>query len=345
VAWPGTARSGLRPDIEVTPVLHLRILSPPALTDAVVEAATIESGVANVVVQRGVGADPASDLVSCDLARSAANRFVDRLQDLGIDRPGALTFSETEWVEARPDAALQAAGGSDADAVIWEQVARRAHDDAQLTRGYATLMGLAGVLATIAILTNNGVLVVGAMIVSPDFGPTAGLAVALITRRRDRARVSATALLVGFAIAALAAFIFTLLARASGRIPEAYLSGSQILSDLITDINGVAFIIAFIAGMAGAISMATAKSGAVVGVAVSITTIPSAANIGVSLAMGNPAGSVSSLAMLILNVFGLVTAEVMTFVIASRTARRSARRRAPPVRPASAPDLAAARED
>ena len=42
-------------------------------------------------------------------------------------------------------------------------------------------MVLAGIIAAIAVLTNNPVLIVGAMIVSPDYGPMAALAAFLFT--------------------------------------------------------------------------------------------------------------------------------------------------------------------
>ena len=82
--------------------------------------------------------------------------------------------------------------------------------------------------------------------------------------------------------------------------------------------NGIAFLVAFGAGIAGAVSLGTAKSGAVVGVAVSITTIPAAANIGVALALTEWHIAAQSVAMLLTNVIGLVTAEVLTFIVARR---------------------------
>ncbi len=81
-------------------------------------------------------------------------------------------------------------------------------------------------------VTNNPVLIVGAMIVSPDYGPMAALSVAAVNRAYGQAWQSFRALAVGFPMAALAA-------------------------------------------------------GAVVGVLVSITTIPAASNVGVAVAMGN----------------------------------------------------------
>ena len=96
----------------------------------------------------------------------------------------------------------------------------------------------------------------------------------------------------------------------------------------MSEVNGIAFLVAFGAGVAGAISLGTAKSGAVVGVAVSITTIPAAANIGVALATGELRTAAQSIAMLLTNVVGLVSAEVLTFIVARRVAMRVRRREA-----------------
>jgi uncharacterized hydrophobic protein (TIGR00271 family) len=308
-------------------VLHLQIQSPTDLTDAVLNALADAEGVGNVVLLRDAAIQPAGDVIQCDVARISATPLFGRLRAIGLDRPGALTVIEAEWVEGDDDAAPDAGSVPiEADAIVWEQLAKRTHDDARLSRSYAILMALAGILACLAILTNNIILVVGAMIVSPDFGPTAGLAVAIITKRFNAAFESLAALLVGFALAAGAAFVVTWTTVLLGRAPPSYELGAGSLSDLVVSVNGVAFLAAFVAGMAGAISLGSAKSGAVVGVAVSITTIPAAANIGVTLAFGEFESSLSSLALLLLNVFGLVSAELLTFVGARRVARRARQR-------------------
>ena len=46
-------------------------------------------------------------------------------------------------------------------------------------------------------------------------------------------------------------------------------------------------LVALLAGAAGALSLSTAKSGALVGVLISVTTIPAAANVGVASAYGD----------------------------------------------------------
>ena len=51
------------------------------------------------------------------------------------------------------------------------------------------------------------------MVVGPEFGPLAGLCVAVVERRRDVALRSLTALAVGFPVGITAAFLFTLIAK------------------------------------------------------------------------------------------------------------------------------------
>lgn len=81
-------------------------------------------------------------------------------------------------------------------------------------------------------------------------------------------------------------------------------------------------MVAFIAGAAGIIALGRAKSGAVVGVLVSITTIPAAANIGVALAMGNPSEAGKSPSILLVNLAGLLAGGVLTLLGTRVWARR-----------------------
>jgi hypothetical protein len=60
----------------------------------------------------------------------------------------------------------------------------------------------------------------------------------------------------------------------------------------------------------------------VVGVLVSITTIPAASNVGVALAMGNPSEAARSVSILLLNLAGLLTGGVLTLLCTRVWARR-----------------------
>jgi uncharacterized membrane protein len=123
-------------------------------------------------------------------------------------------------------------------------------------------------------------------------------------------------------MAALAALLFTLAARGLGRLPASYLAGQRPLTGLLIGPNLGAFVVAFVAGTAGIIALGRAKSGAVVGVLVSITTIPAASNIGVALAMGNPSEAGKSLSILLVNLAGLLIGGMLTLLGTRVWARR-----------------------
>ena len=91
--------------------------------------------------------------------------------------------------------------------------------------------------------------------------------------------------MIGFPLAALAVLLLILAARGLSRISGPYLAGQRPVTGLLIGANLGAFVVAFAAGI---IALGRAKSGAVVGVLVPITTISAASNVGVALAMGNP---------------------------------------------------------
>jgi uncharacterized hydrophobic protein (TIGR00271 family) len=72
--------------------------------------------------------------------------------------------------------------------------------------------------------------------------------------------------------------------------------------------------VAVLAGMAGTLSLTSAKSGALVGVAISVTTVPAAANAAVALFYGDTEQTVRSTEQLLLNLLGIVLAGTLTLL-------------------------------
>jgi uncharacterized hydrophobic protein (TIGR00271 family) len=304
-------------------MLHLRIITPPDLTATVLRELADDPGVTHITADRGAATEPPGDLVACDVVRASVNPLIRRLRSAGVVERGGITMTELEAaVSAAADRAQAEILTPEIDTIVWEEVSARTSDDSALSVSFGALMVLAGVIAAIAVVTNNPVLIVGAMIVSPDYGPMAALSVALVTRAYGQAWTSLRALALGFPMAALAALLLTLAARGLGRIPTPYLAGDRPLTDLLIGANVGAFVVAFIAGAAGIIALGRAKSGAVVGVLVSITTIPAASNVGVALAMGNLSEAGQSLEILLANLAGLLAGGVLTLLATRVWARR-----------------------
>ena len=77
----------------------------------------------------------------------------------------------------------------------------------------------------------------------------------------------------------------------------------------------LSWIVGFLAAVAGVLALTSAKSGALVGVLISVTTIPAAANAAVAVAYWVPSEAVGSSIQLLINLASIVLAGVLTLVV------------------------------
>lgn len=307
-------------------MLALRAICPPELTDALVDVLRRHPGATHVVRLPGAAVDPPGDVLLADVAREAASDVLAALQDVpgGGDCAYALEVVDTA-LSRHADAAERAAPGRGVDAVVWEEVEARTGEESSLSVSFLALLVLASLLSAVGVLLDSAVLIVGAMAVGPEFGPVAGLTVALVERRWSLARRSLTALAVGFPLAAVAALLLTLAVRGTAGLPASYTGEQRLFTAFISQPDGYALVVALLAGVAGVVSLTSAKSAALVGVAVSVTTVPAASLVGVAAAAGRWDECLGAAAQLGVNLFALVLAGGVTLA-ARRTASR--RRRA-----------------
>ena len=270
---------------------------------------------------------PAGDVILCDVAREDASVVIDDLKELGIGRDGSISLAPIDsQISDAADRAVHAAAGQPANAVVWEEVEARTSEDTELSGSFLAFMILACLIATIGIFLGSPILIVGAMVVGPEFGPLAALCVAIVEKRRDVARRSLRALVVGFPVAISAAFLFTLLSRALGMVGDDFSATHHPLTQFISDPDEFSFIVACLAGAAGMLSLTSAKSGALIGVLISVTTIPAAANIGVAVAFADWTEWRGAMAQLAVNLSAIVLAGVTTLSIQRRIYTRRRRR-------------------
>lgn len=83
-----------------------------------------------------------------------------------------------------PGAAIDPAG-DEADAVVWQELLARTGEESRLNVTFLAFLVVACVLAAIGVVTDSPVTIVGAMVLGPEFGPLAALAVGLVRRRWD----------------------------------------------------------------------------------------------------------------------------------------------------------------
>src|SRR5918994_599358 len=157
-------------------MLHIRITSPPEMTADVVEVLSSDPAVSELAVMRGVSVRHAGDLVLADVAREAANDVVDRLRELGLHKHGSVQIQPVRtWMSRRGFEAQELAPGSSADTVVWAEVTQHAYEDSEANWTFMSLISLATLIAGIAIVLDSQILVIGAMVIGPEFGAVAAL--------------------------------------------------------------------------------------------------------------------------------------------------------------------------
>ncbi|KOV93553.1 membrane protein [Streptomyces sp. NRRL B-1140] len=297
-------------------MLHLRLITPADRTDEVVLLIEKTVGTTHLVVMPGVSRDPAGDVVMCDVAREAGDELLTGLRELGIDTTGSIAVESIDLsLSERADKAEADAPGEGADAVLWEQLTEATHEESTLSVTYLAFITLATMIAACGVVLDNAILIVGAMAVGPEFGPLTGICTAIVRRRPRLALRSLIALLVGFAVAMAVTVGFSLLMDAAGQFTESRLEADRPNTGFIYAPDKFSFIVAVLAGIAGTLSLTSAKSGALVGVAISVTTIPAAANAAVALSYGDTKQTWGSTEQLLLNLLGIIVAGTATLLI------------------------------
>jgi uncharacterized hydrophobic protein (TIGR00271 family) len=304
-------------------MVHLRIVSPPDRTDAALELLECTPAVVNIVLLKGAARRPDGDVLLCDVAREDASVVLADLQALGLHEDGSITLETIDLALSK--AATEAekhAAGAPADAVVWEEVEQRTNESVELSGVFLVFMVLAALLSAVGILLDSAVLIVGAMVVGPEFGPIAGFCVAAVRKQRALAIRSGTALAVGFPLAIAVTYVAIVIFKATGISPPTFTEDNHELARIIASPDFYAAFVAVCAGAAGVLSLSTAKSGALIGVLISVTTLPAAANIGVAAAYQDWTAWRGSLLQLALNLTCILVAGTTVLAIQRALYRR-----------------------
>lgn len=308
-------------------MVHLRIVAPADRSEKVIELLEASAAACNLVVLPRAARKPPGDVILCDLAREEASVLIADLKELGIHRDGSIALEQIDsQLSEAAERAERAAKGAPSDAVVWEEVEARTSESTELSGNFLAFMIIACLIASVGIYLGSPILIVGAMVVGPEFGPLAGLCVALVDRRLDFAKRSLSALAVGFPVGITAAFLLTLICRAVDLIEIDFSGEAHFLTQFISRPDAFSFLVAAFAGVAGILSLTSAKSGALIGVLISVTTIPAAANIGVAAAIGDWSEWRGAMVQLAVNLTAICLAGVSTLAIERGLYRRRRQR-------------------
>jgi uncharacterized hydrophobic protein (TIGR00271 family) len=290
-------------------LVHLRVNIPEPLTDRCVALLQGRDYATNVTLLRGASLDPVGDVVEADVAREEFNEVLDSLHRIGVGREGgiwvqtatATPFDEAVRIEQR-------APGDPDDAVIWDSVLGKAEAGARPTVSYLLFLVMAVTLAGIAVILDSAILVVGAMVVGPEFSAVGSVAVGVAFGTWRLVGSGLRLLVGGFTFAILVVTLFALVARLTGLITLDMVTAPRPETGFIWHPDQWSFIVAFIAGAAGTLAMTIEKASTMVGVFISVTTIPAAGNLALGLAFWTRHEIVGSAAQLTLNLFSMLVA-------------------------------------
>jgi len=276
------------------------------VTGRLIEILAADSGVLNMVVLAGAARRPDGDAVQFDLRTGSANPVFRQLRELRLDERGVVLV---ETVEAAITETGHPAGRSPHHgeiAPVWEMVEAGIRAGSVYAPSFFGLLMIAGLIACVGILTNSQILVVGAMVVGPEYNAIIAVALGIEQRKAAPVRRGLSALLWGFLAAVVVALLFGVAIRWSGHTPRAFMAGVRPVAALIDEPNLFSVVVAVLAGIVGVVSLTESRANALIGVFISVTTIPAAAALGLSLGYQDWARAQGSFLQLLLNVALLI---------------------------------------
>ena len=302
-------------------MFHLRAYVRPEQVEDVTRVLRAREGARHIVFS-GVAADSGAALITAELDDEAADATIADITRLGVSA-GDLSIARVQVVRPMTPEGMALEMSSQNDTLVWSEVADEAIDNVGLRPSYLAYMAVAGVIAAFGVLEHSAILIVGAMAVSPDLLPLTAAAVAIVGRRPLLLGKALGTLLPGLATAVLTAWAVTLVLRVSGLVA----ADADIYTGVVYGLAHVTVAtacVALAAGVAAMLSFETRASFAV-GVAISVTTIPAAAYVGVAAGLGEWSGALGAAAVLGVNLVMLLLAGASTLGIQSMIARRGSR--------------------
>lgn len=274
-------------------------------------------GVRRVVRQPDEASAADAVVFVADVEPAAADRLVEAIGELGI---GVDDYLLTRVEVVAP--LRRHLGGEDGiEGFAWVEVMGQARANSRPLARYLALINVAAVIAALGVITNSSILIVGAMAVSPDLLPICATCVGLVGRRYGLAQRSFLTLTLGLALVVVTAGVLAAALKGVDLLPQGFRVEDSSLATLAkTDYSTV--LIALAAGVAAMLSFET-RASAAVGVAISVTTIPASAYLGVALGAGGAGEALGALVVLAINVSLLIFSGSMTLVVQRWLTRRS----------------------
>jgi uncharacterized hydrophobic protein (TIGR00271 family) len=274
-------------------------------------------GVRRVVRQPDESAAAGQTVFVADVEPAAADELVDAIEAMGISVDDYLLTR----VEVVAPSRRHLTGQRGIDGFAWVEVMGQARANSRPLARYLALINVAAVIAALGVIASSSVLIVGAMAVSPDLLPICATCVGLVAGRRALAGRAFATLTLGMTLVIATAAVLSALLNWTGLLPD----GFQVEQSSLHTLAHLDYATVLVAAAAGVAAMLSFESGAAaaVGVAISVTTIPASAYLGVAIGGGGIDKALGALAVLAVNVVLLILTGSLTLVVQRALPSRS----------------------
>jgi uncharacterized hydrophobic protein (TIGR00271 family) len=290
-------------------MLQLRVFGGSSLVGDVAERLGDLPGASHVSVSAGGRDDNA--LVTADVRAATADDALDMVRALGIPAEDVSLL--------RLDAI--GSGADEAVSIVWADLLGQARINARTAVRYLVFMAVAGVIAAFGVIDEDQILIVGAMAVAPDLLPVTAACTGLVLRRPRLIRQGLASLVVGLGVACALAAAVTGFLNLFDLLPHEFAVHEVGLASQ-QHIEAETILVALAAGVAGMLAVETRASMGV-GVAISVTTIPAAAFLGVAAGVGELSESLGALSVLVANIAMMLVGGSLALIVQRSLAARS----------------------
>lgn len=267
-------------------------------------------------VMRTVDGGSGRCVVTADLVEDAVDAALAGVNRLGVPRDDVALL--------RLDSIGPTAEQRPLGSILWADLLSQASANARPVARYLVFMAMAGVIAAFSVIYEETTLLVGAMAISPDVLPITAAATALLVRRWNLAGRALVALGAGLGLACLVGGVMTFVLNTFDLLPKGFVVGHGGFLSGLSTVNISTPLVALAAGIAGMLALETRASSAV-GVAISVTTIPASAYLGVAAGVGATSKALGALLVLGINVAMLLAGGCVTLLWQRALGQRTAR--------------------
>lgn len=256
----------------------------PDKSQALIEECRKIPGVFGLRVYHGVSLNPPGDVVSVGVTDQDLPKLMRVLDRMGLGREEGLSMVTNQPVAVVSPSHSRAVD-RDSNMATWEEMELAMGRESNKSIVTIAIMFIAGIIATVGLATNALHLVIGAMVIAPGFQPLVRIGQGFLVRAVSW-RYGLIDASLGYLALLAGAVTTSLLSRSFGAPvtgeKSSYLP-PEVLVNYWTSLSPSGVLVSAVAGMAGAMLIATHRAVLTSGVMIALALIPSLVIAGMGL--------------------------------------------------------------